>query len=214
MRRNPKLPAARRRRREEFDFTDLPELVKGRPDDEFLDKASEESGPFAEYDDDDEIDEEIEAGEVVASDGPNSPDDALGLYLRQMGAIPLLNREQELTLARRLETFRQRYRHAALYNWNILGRVVETFERIKAGTLAIDPSIDVVSSLGLTRENILARIPHNLRTLRHVVEAAGADFRVLLRASTSSARTRWRHSLWRRMRKAAVLAEELSPRTE
>src|SRR3989442_15033847 len=29
----------------------------------------------------------------------HAPDDALGLYLRQMGAIPLLNREQELALA-------------------------------------------------------------------------------------------------------------------
>jgi len=30
-------------------------------------------------------------------------DDALGLYLRQMGAIPLLNRQQELALAQRLD---------------------------------------------------------------------------------------------------------------
>src|SRR5476649_1491845 len=39
-------------------------------------------------------------------------DDALGLYLKQMGAIPLLNREKELSLATRLEKARQRYRRA------------------------------------------------------------------------------------------------------
>jgi len=50
--------------------------------------------------------EESEAPAAAAEDAEldtgNAPDDALGLYLRQMGAIPLLNRDQELTLARRL----------------------------------------------------------------------------------------------------------------
>src|SRR5262249_58219833 len=44
-------------------------------------------------------------------------DDALALYLRQMGAIPMLNRKQEPELAVRLEAARKRYRHAALWNW-------------------------------------------------------------------------------------------------
>jgi len=63
--------------------------------------------------------------EEAEPDNGNSPDDALGLYLRQMGAIPLLNRDQELTLARRLERLRGRFRRAALSNWDALGKVVE-----------------------------------------------------------------------------------------
>ena len=35
----------------------------------------------------------------VHEDTSGGPDDALGLYLKQMGAIPLLNRSQELVLA-------------------------------------------------------------------------------------------------------------------
>jgi len=70
-------------------------------------------------------------------------DDALGLYLRQMGAIPLLNRQQELALAQRLELARSRYRRAALSNWRTIGRVVDTFERVLAGQLALDPTIDL-----------------------------------------------------------------------
>jgi RNA polymerase primary sigma factor len=213
MKRNPKL--AGKGRAEHFDFTDLAEFDKARSGDDFLTKMGDGDRSFGEFRDEDEVDEaEGELDTEAVADAGNAPDDALGLYLRQMGAIPLLSRDQELSLARRLENVRQRYRRAALYNWDILVRVVETFERIKAGTLAVDPSIDVVTSLGLTRENILARISHNLRTLRRLIDAAGADFRVLLRATTPAARARWRHSLWRRMRKAAVLAEELSPRTE
>src|SRR5437763_808513 len=41
-------------------------------------------------------------------------DDALGLYLKQMGSIPLLSRDRELALAIRLEDARRRYRHAVL----------------------------------------------------------------------------------------------------
>ena len=117
-----------------------------------------------------------------------APDDTLGLYLRQMGAIPLLNRKEELDLSQRLETARKRYRHAALLSVYVLSRVQSTFERVQAGQLAVDPTIDVVTSLGLSREKILARMPHNLRTLRHLLDEAAGSFRMLLRAGTSAAR--------------------------
>jgi len=152
--------------------------------------------------------------EPIDPEGANSPDDALGLYLRQMGAIPLLNRQQELTLARRLEHTRNRFRHAALSNWLTLRRVIETFERVHAGKLALDPTIDVVESLGLTRENILQRMPHHLRTLQHLLEEASVDFRALQRTTSVSGRTRLRRALLRRLRKCLRLIEELSPRTE
>ena len=48
-------------------------------------------------------DEESTPVAEVETEGGQAPDDALGLYLRQMGAIPLLSREQELALARKLE---------------------------------------------------------------------------------------------------------------
>src|SRR5688572_14202261 len=84
--------------------------------------------PFEHYkepDDEEEADEEAEH-----SDFGNGPDDALGVYLRQMGAIPLLNRKQELDLAQKLERHRSRFRRAALCNWLTVARVVETFDRI------------------------------------------------------------------------------------
>src|SRR5439155_9028264 len=158
-------------------------------------------------------DEEAEAEEAPAEDD-SAPDDALGLYLRQMGAIPLLTREQELTLAKRLERQRLRYRCAALSNWRTLDRVVETFERVSAGQLALDPTIDVVTTRGLSRQKILDRMPHNLRTLRHVIDRGRDLFRQLLRAGTQSARARLRRDLWRCLRKAVKMAEELSPRID
>jgi RNA polymerase primary sigma factor len=219
MKRNPKMTRSKARSDSALDLTDVTDVSKDESLEEgFLDSTAEDSHrAFAEEDeeaDDSESGEDGVASEQAEEDSIHSPDDALGLYLRQMGAIPLLNREQELALAQKLETARRRYRHAALCSWTILGQVTESFERVRAGTLAIDPTIDVVASLGLTRERILARMPHNLRTLRHLLEAVPADFRLLLRTTSSGARGRIRHQLWRRLRKACILAEELSPRTE
>jgi RNA polymerase primary sigma factor len=188
-----------------------------RPWDEPLD------APFAETETEDEteeVEEREDAEEPVAavvegSEGEDShgADDALGLYLRQMGAIPLLNRQQELSLARRLEDKRKRFRRAALCNWRTLERVVETFERVQAGNLALDPTIDAITTLDRSREQILQRIPHNLRPLRHLLDSSRDDFQNYLRAGVG-AQARMRRELWRRLRKAVVLAEELSPRIE
>ena len=60
------------------------------------------------------------------------PDDALGLYLRQMGSIPLLTRDKELALAKKLEHHRNRFRAAALLCPRPLTRVLEKFEQIAA----------------------------------------------------------------------------------
>jgi len=143
-----------------------------------------------------------------------APDDTLGLYLRQMGSIPLLSRKQELDLAQKLERARSRFRHAALLNWRVAADVLDMYERILADELAVDPCIDVVTSLNLSREKILARMPVNVRTMRHVLEKATAEFRAYLWASTPQGQGRTRKHLRLLHRKACRLAEELSPRIE
>ncbi len=149
-----------------------------------------------------------------AEEDAHAPDDALGLYLRQMGAIPLLTRSQELALAKQLELRRRRYRYAALSCWRTLAKVVDTFDRVLKGQLALDPTIDVVNTLGLSRENILRRMPANVRTLKQVIARADEDFANLQRATSNAARNRIRRELWRKLKKARKLAEELSPRID
>ncbi len=107
-----------------------------------------------------------------------------------------------------------RYRHAALASWRTLDEVVQVFERVLADECALDPTIDVVKTLHLSRDEIIKRMPHNVKTLRRLIGAADADFRTLERASTAAARDRMRRDLYRRLRKAIVLAEEMSPRID
>jgi RNA polymerase primary sigma factor len=152
--------------------------------------------------------------ELAKGEGSNAADDSLGLYLRQMGAIPLLTRDQEVSLAKRLERARSRYRHAALWSWPVLVKVADTFELIQAGKLPLDPQIDVVHSLGLSRDRILLKMPLNLRTLRHVIDRGAGEFKVLMRTTTATGRAKVMRTLRRTLRKAIRLAEELSPRME
>lgn len=156
---------------------------------------------------------EDEAAEELEGDS-HAPDDALGLYLRQMGAIPLLDRKQELALAERLENKRRRYRLAALANWRTLTLVVETFERVLAGLTPLDPTIDVVNTLNRRRDEIQKRMPLNVRTLRSIIKKAEDDFASYLRASKAQQKQRIRREIWRKMRKAVTLTEELSPRID
>ncbi|NBR04231.1 MAG: RNA polymerase sigma factor RpoD/SigA [Planctomycetes bacterium] len=148
---------------------------------------------------------------VIASQGS---DDALGLYLRQMGSIPLLNRNEELKLAVSLERHRARYRKAALSNLLNLTRVIEMFEKVQAGELPIDPHVDVVGTLGITREKIIARMPFHLRTLKRVVNAAKSDFQAMFRTTSLAVKNRLRKEIWIKTRKAIKLAEELAPRID
>ncbi|MFO0808081.1 MAG: sigma-70 family RNA polymerase sigma factor [Gemmataceae bacterium] len=141
-------------------------------------------------------------------------DDALGLYLRQMGSIPLLNRDQELAQARRLEVARDRFRRAALASGWILAKVSHTFEAVRLGKLAIDPTIDTITSVNLSREQILARLPVNSPTLRRLMQRYAREFAASLKVDSTKARAVARHKLYRTLRKARSLAGELSPRTE
>jgi RNA polymerase primary sigma factor len=139
--------------------------------------------------------------------------DALTVYLKQMGSIPLLNREEEIELTQRLERLRRRYRRAALWNWAVLERVVETFAAIQEGRLQLERSVDVVPGLDLTWPTIRARLPRHLTRLRRLLDDARAD------SPAPSAGSKKRLAAFRRrglvrLRAAVRLAEELSPRVE
>jgi len=150
---------------------------------------------------------------AAAKDDP-SLDDDLGLYLNQMGSTPLLNRQQELELVTRLDVTRWRYHHATLWNWGVLARVVDTFERVGSGEQCLDRTIDVVPSLDITAEHIGKRLPDHLARLRPLCQEAALAFEQMFRARSRTKCSNRRHALRRRLRLGVRLAEELSPRTE
>jgi RNA polymerase primary sigma factor len=182
------------------DFPVFHEQAEGQPMDPF------EEGPSALAHED--------APEYSEAAADHTGTDPFGLYLKQMGSIPLLSRPQELELARRLERQKRRYRRAALLNPEVLGRVAETFERIGRGELMLERSIDEVPSLGLTAKRIRTKLSRYLRQLQGLLSESRADFRFLLRARSTAERLRRRRLHQLRLRQAVKIAESLSPRTE
>ncbi len=152
----------------------------------------------------------------AADDYSGGPDDALGLYLRQMGQIRLLKGAEERTLAEALDRNRTRFRRAALVCTYVIARATTTLEKVRDGLAAVDPLIDVYSSEGLklSRVEILARMPHNLPLIRKLLHEDGQAFAAGLGKLDATARHAWRVARFRRLHKLEKLIGELSPRTE
>src|SRR5262245_20294027 len=81
-----------------------PRTAAGHTEKAVWEEHSETSAPLADEEEDKEEESASASDEPASTD--SGPDDALGLYLRQMGAIPLLSRKEEVTLAERLERAR------------------------------------------------------------------------------------------------------------
>jgi len=174
--------------------------------------------------------EEREAGPAAAAgqDGPRELDitfieeedsrridDPVRMYLTQMGEIPLLKREEEIALAKKIEVTRKRFRRKVLECDGALRQVVDTLRRVHRGDLPFDRTVKVSLTENLEKDKILQRMPHNLKTLEHLMEQNDKDFEQIvdLRISEDE-RRRLRRNLRLRRRKAVTLVEELSIRTQ
>jgi RNA polymerase primary sigma factor len=142
-------------------------------------------------------------------------DDPVRMYLTQMGEIPLLKREQEIALAKKIEVTRKRFRRKVLECDGALNQVVETLKRVHCGDLPFDRTVKVSLTENLEKDKILQRMPHNLRTLEHLMEQNQQDFeRIIDPRLPEDDKRKLRRGLRVRRRKAVTLVEELSIRTQ
>ncbi len=141
--------------------------------------------------------------------------DPIRLYLSQMAEIPLLTREQEISLAKKIEVTRKRFRRTLLGCEYAMQGTTETLERVFRGVLPFDRTIKVSLTEQLTNEQILARMPHNLRTLEHLVGKNRQEFRIFIdRRRPRQERIAARRRFLGRKGKQLRLVEELSLRTK
>ena len=152
--------------------------------------------------------------EAITSAPSNAGNDPIRMYLAQMAEIPLLSRPEEIALAKRIEVTRKRFRRAILGCSYSLQTTVDTLNRVHEGKLPFDRTIKVSLTERLTKEQIQARMPHNLATLADLIERSKADFRLLISKSTAAEEARDARVRFRRNRaKSLTLVEELSLRT-
>jgi len=142
-------------------------------------------------------------------------DDPVRMYLTQMGEIPLLTRQEEINLARRIETTRTAFRRRLLACDYVIRAAYKVLSRVHRGELPFDRTVQVSVTDRLEKEQILGRLPHNLRTLEILLERNQEDYEI---ASSKSVKMARRRQAWARLaqrrRRAVMLIEELGLRTQ
>ena len=152
--------------------------------------------------------------EAITTPPSNAANDPIRMYLAQMAEIPLLTRREEISLAKRIEVTRKRFRRAVLGCAYSLQSTVEILRKVHEGHLPFDRTIKVSLTERLTKEQIQARMPHNLATLDRLMAGSRADFRRLISRRTTADEAKGARERFRRSRaKSLVLVEELSLRT-
>ena len=152
--------------------------------------------------------------EATTTPPSNAANDPIRMYLAQMAEIPLLSRREEISLAKRIEVTRKRFRRAILGCAYSLQATVDTLRKVHEAKLPFDRTIKVSLTERLTKEQIQARMPHNLATLDHLMGESRVEFRKLISTQTTADDIRAARVRFRRLRvKSLHLVEELSLRT-
>ncbi|MCW5765203.1 MAG: sigma-70 family RNA polymerase sigma factor [Phycisphaeraceae bacterium] len=178
-----------------------------------------DGGDEAEEDDASLEDEETlqkEIAEELAASGTKRIDDPVRMYLTQMGSIPLLNRDEEIRLAKKIETTRMIFRRRCLESDYILTEAVKILRQVHTGELPFDRTMRISTLEENAKDKIARRIPYNLRTIEKLMEINRADdaaLRLARAEKDEAAESALRDRMATRRRKMAALTEELCLRT-
>ncbi len=140
--------------------------------------------------------------------------DPIRLYLNQMSSLGLLSKEEEINCSKKIELTRRMFRRSVMESPFALHTAFGVLTKVYHGKLPFDRTIKMSLTERLSKEQILKRMPSNLKTVAALLESTTADFERLVRKSTpqkikQEARTRF----LQRRRRALILTEELSLRT-
>lgn len=152
--------------------------------------ASADTEDRTDDDDDEEAENEelltkeqakAEIAKALSESGHKRIDDPVRMYLTQMGEISLLTRDEEIRLAKKIETCRYLFRRLVLQNDYSVKTCVETLEMVHEGDLPFDRTMKISTAEEDAKGKIAARIPNNLKTIKRMLQLNMIDWDTLER---------------------------------
>ncbi len=134
-------------------------------------------------------------------------------YMQELSRLPLLSRQEEVALGRRITEAQHRWRRAALATDFVLAQAVAELRLVETRQRRLDRTLEVAAADTVEKRRLAQMLPLNLHTLDRLLAENAKDFRI---AASQSSSSRQRQEAWTRMRrrraKGARLVEELGLR--
>jgi RNA polymerase primary sigma factor len=150
---------------------------------------------------------------LLGEEGPHRIDDPIRMYLTQMGEIPLLNRNDEIALARKIELARTAFRREMLKSDYCAKNAVDILQQVFEGTLSFDRTMKISTAENIVRSVIKKRMPGNIETVNKLLKINQHLFKKYTQTQEQQNAAGLLRAIHRNRRKIATLLEELSLRT-
>ena len=156
---------------------------------------------------------DLEFGEVPTI--TEKIDDPVRMYLTQMGEIPLLTRDEEIMLAKKIEITRKRFLKKVLHSDLSLLTCLRIMEDVNNGDLSFDRTLKVNAMVENCKDDILEQFPRSSKILKTILQKNQEDYIRTKRKHTSEKeRIRLFRAIRNRRRKGIDLLEEINIRTK
>src|SRR5437773_10104105 len=173
---------------------------------------SDDEPALDEEDDDEEID--LNLDKELAEASTKRIDAPVRMYLTQMGETPLLTREQELALAKKIEITRKIFRSKVLESDYCLQAAVDILQQVDDGDLPFDRTMKISTAEDQADKGTIGeRIPLNLTSVRKMLSRNREDWEGLRASKNRKDLDELTLAIRRRRRRSVKLLEELSLRT-